>query len=56
MPQKINMFLTTNNTTTSTTLSSNSMLRKISTSSTMGNLKQIYMNKNVSCGWGGARR
>jgi len=51
MPQKINMFLTTNKTTTSTTLSSNSMLRKItSSSSSLGNLKQIYMNRNPSCG------
>lgn len=52
MPQKINMFLTTNKTTTTTTLSSNSMLRKITpySSSSLGNLKQIYMNKNPSCG------
>lgn len=51
MPQKINMFLTTNKAITSTTLSTNSMLRKNTTSlSSLGNLKQIYMNKNVSCG------
>jgi|UniRef100_A0A6C0CXF7 hypothetical protein len=51
MPQKINMFLTTNKATNSTTLSTNSMLRKNTSSlSSLGNLKQIYMNKNVSCG------
>lgn len=52
MPQKINMFLTTNKTAiTSSTLSSNSMLRNIATSSSsLGNLKHIYMNRNPSCG------
>ena len=51
MPQKINMFLTTNKATTSTTLSTKSMLRNTNSSTlNLGNLKQIYMNKNVSCG------
>jgi hypothetical protein len=52
MPQKINMVLTTNSTPiTSSTLSSNSMLRNIPTSSSsMGNLKQIFMARKVSCG------
>jgi len=58
MPQKINMVLTTNSTPiTSSTLSSNSMLRNITTSSSsLGNLKQIFIARKVSCGWGGARR
>jgi len=52
MPQKINMVLTTNSTPiTSSTLLSNSMLRNIPTSSSsMGNLKQIFMARKVSCG------
>jgi len=58
MPQKINMFLTTNKNVTNKTLSSNSIMRNTITSSTLtlGNLKQIYMNRNVSCGWGSSRR
>jgi len=53
MPQKINMCLTTNKTITSSSIiSSNSILRQTTsnTLSTLGNLKQIYMNKNPSCG------
>jgi hypothetical protein len=51
MPKKINLFLTTNKNTSSTTLFRNSILKNTNTScSNMGNLKRIYMNKNVSCG------
>ena len=52
MPQKINMFLTTNKTTTNTIISRNPILNNTTSTSlpSLGNLKQIYMNRNPSCG------